>query len=321
MFNSTNVYNDTRLVVGFPRMPILSDPDNFGLETFSGMAPAKRLHQLNIPLSRAVRLSSNFPFGFHVAHIDLTYRVNPEQEGENEQDTLAYTYPQSAYLLDGGIVDNTGLDSIYEFFIRLKYDAGNAKSVPQNREAADEIKNLDVKASAEILDELEKRGVIIVEIDSGLKPHGSQMPNASIQSIFLSTIAPLNGLTNAAYINAKRMKRSYIVDLQRTFSDRFEIQHVVFQCNYFKEENQVMTAWSLGPYDKGSVIARFLFSWLQHSQTLKASRHALKRGRRSRETEWLYNQLQQLDVNLLKLSLELMPTIKPREKFDKQNRG
>ncbi len=111
LFNTCDVALGSRLVVGFPALPndlwtSISDD-----RTLSRARP-KPLNELvpgfRVSLARAVRMSSNFPFGFRV------------QELEVESDPSGRRW---VHMLDGGVVDNTGIDTVYELFEVLKRHA------------------------------------------------------------------------------------------------------------------------------------------------------------------------------------------------------
>ena len=68
-----------------------------------------------VTLSRAVRLSSNFPYGFHVAR-------------------CATGPGRSVDILDGGVVDDTGIDSAYHLFDGLRREANGSRSDPNAAE-------------------------------------------------------------------------------------------------------------------------------------------------------------------------------------------
>ena len=158
-FNSCNTTWGSRYTIGFPVLPqpffshehtdAARDPaeaaehrTRFPVRALSDTLP---LHEVS--LSHAVRLSSNFPWGFRVR-------------------TLAATN-----LLDGGIVDNTGIDTIYELFRRLHEDQEGRR----------------------VMAKMASKGVFILEIDSGGKPSG----NRDFRSESAGLLEPLKSMGNA----------------------------------------------------------------------------------------------------------------------------
>ncbi len=268
LFNTTDVANGSRLVVGFPPLP----DDLWLLASDERQATRARPRPLNelvpnfrVSLARAVRLSSNFPFGFRVSEL------GPPPGTDRPP----------VHMLDGGVVDNTGLDTIYELFQALRWHAASAGS-PYRADAR------------EALEGLRRRGVVLLEIDAGAKPSettpGRFDPLAGPRE-------PLQGMDNASYTNAEVVKQFYVRELRATLARNVDALkevvpdvplslatfneelaqkatavHLVFQCNHYLpgqevQAPEVMTAWALGPRDKAQVVQRFLIElelWNQH---------------------------------------------------------
>lgn len=279
LFNASDVTEGSRLVVGFPPLPSrLWAPAGIWMDaepnkskpavlpfdrpkTFAELDPAHR-----ISLARAVRMSSNFPWGF------------PVMEFRAAQDKKA-----PLHVLDGGVVDNSGLDTIYNLFLALEWYAKKDNAAAQPFYHA--------KAHA-ILNELCQRGVVIFEIDSGAKlsRSGTSGPLAGL-------LEPTDALNNASFTTSQLVERFYIREIKRILTPNLDdlahgdaevatrlkslnqqlrtaVQHVQFQCNHYAvpagdavssspdedeaAKHEVMTAWALGPDDKAEVVARFL---------------------------------------------------------------
>lgn len=279
IFNASQVGKGSRLAIGFPAMPHdlwrnvydlrnVNKPDKRAGGATTKLERPWTLGEVNpslrLCLARAVRLSSNFPFGFRVVGL-------PSDAGE----------PMAARVLDGGVVDNTGLDTLYHLFDALEFYAKDeyAERFPKYHDY-----------SHQILDGMRRRGVLILEIDSGAKPSRKVQdgPHAGLAE-------PLQGMNNAAYTNAELTKRLYLDEIKRiltrnlddldsededwvsqslsSFRERLpqhsSVLHVAFQCNHYATDQDsptssaarkqdVMTAWTLGPADKAEVVARFL---------------------------------------------------------------
>ena len=133
LLNSCNTTWGTRFTIGFPALPQPffrrdeSDASQI-LTRFPVRSLSDTLPLYEVPLSYAVRLSSNFPWGFRVR-------------------TLAKTN-----LLDGGMVDNTGIDTVYEVFRRLS----------------------ESESGRSVMAQMASKGIFILEIDSGGKPRGKR---------------------------------------------------------------------------------------------------------------------------------------------------
>ena len=270
-FNTCDVAYGSRLVIGFPPIP----DDLWKREYEDRKATHARPKPLNelvpgfrVSLARAVRLSSNFPFGFRVSRMELP----PGDDSDKPREWV--------HMLDGGVIDNTGIDTIYELFKALEWHA-------DLRHKSD-----DQQHATTILESLRKRGVVILEIDAGAKPSKTTPSNWDLVG---GVRGPLQALDNASYTNAEVVKQFYLKEIRRTLSFNLdqlkpletelkvplasfrEIQsstamHMVFECNHYlpgqeEQDQDVMTAWSLGPQDKAQIVQRFLIElemWDQH---------------------------------------------------------
>src|SRR5262249_55241574 len=105
VFNAVDVARGSRLAVGFPPLPAdLWD----GVYKHGVTREAPRALNYPVSLARAVRMSSNFPFGFR----PLRFQVPKSWDRD-----------QRIHVVDGGVVDNTGLDTIYELLLAVEYHA------------------------------------------------------------------------------------------------------------------------------------------------------------------------------------------------------
>jgi hypothetical protein len=94
------------------------------------------------------------------------------------------------------------LDTIYELFSGLVIHAASQNS--DYREPA-----------RDLLRDLQRRGVVILEIDAGAKP-SEHLPRGPLSG----QTEPVQGLNNASYTNADRVKELYIKETRRTGADR-----------------------------------------------------------------------------------------------------
>lgn len=291
LFNTTDVDSGRRVVMGYPSLPSAMwrarQAVSLRSQRLSGLLNEGRYAPMaasmfvggsldDMPLARAVRLSSNFPFGFPVAEVRVA---------ETDASATA-ARPERYRFLDGGVVDNTGIDSLHAVFSDL------------HRAAVDDPLG-DV---ARVLAEIRRRGVVFVEIDSGAKPSASTDRNSPFSSIG----RPLSALNNATYTNALRSSDYFTRDLSRILSHWIpavllksphrepmnvpfgsielsvkqdelawaipaitadystdlraqSVLSVQFVCNHIsRSESHVMTALALGPQDKAAIIAQFL---------------------------------------------------------------
>jgi hypothetical protein len=177
-------------------------------------------------LPEAVRLSANFPWGFQVAQL----AVPPAAAGSGE-----------VHVMDGGIVDNTGIDTIAHLLrglavlarreevrasqvllgvgallnplpgpdqpARLALAAYGLKPLP---EWCGDWRNPAcaglAKRAYDVMAKLRQRGILLVEIDSGARPQ----PPSLLASLFPVAFEPLGALENAAYANAGLSRLQYI---------------------------------------------------------------------------------------------------------------
>ncbi|QDV52205.1 hypothetical protein [Gimesia fumaroli] len=324
LVNTTDLDTGRRVIVGFPSIPqgFLLDSPTHGLtaDDYSGetLIPSDEMKhapvciadyagdsKLDLSLTRAVRLSANFPWGFDSSVISAEsipqlkmHKHAPPVRGIAERTKLR--------LLDGGVVDNTGVDSLYAVITALR-DA--AMKAPSGRESR-------------VLENIRKRGVVILEIDSGAKPAGN---NQTLDQFGFFTL-PITGLNNAVYTNALQKRDELITKISAILSypphanilagikrnqvisspqvttkedpkkeelvlpvtallplldasynpldkERITVIHHRFKCNRINDtEADVITGFALGPDDKATVLALFLYeviSWRTFQKELK----------------------------------------------------
>jgi hypothetical protein len=277
IYNSSDVRRGVRIAVGFPPLPA----DFLGAGAGAATAtddwrpryPPACLADLDneraIYLTDAVALSANFPFGFNAITFDR--RSGEDRENLRRGEDLAVK------ILDGGIVDNTGIDTLFLVLEAIRAEALSTRAGP------------DPALYREIWEEFLDRRVYLVEIDSGAKPE-KPGPATRFVSVLLD---PLGSMNNASFTNAARDKHHFFdalgkrlsrpvdlsaalqklskdaaklppaeMELFRELSDRQttgvrRFNWVRFDANHFEGEN-VQTAWSLAPRHKALLLARFL---------------------------------------------------------------
>src|SRR6266496_1944158 len=279
LLNATQVEDGRRLALGFPPIPpgflargqalvqflnnLNIDPSlrkNFPL----GLEDYNLTYQIS--LAEGVRLSANFPWGF-----------NPG--------LLKIPHPQTKYpylkVVDGGVFDNTGIDTLAAVFLAIYQSANDQDEATR-------------KQGARIIDALEKRGVLILEIDSGANP-GKPGPVARMLSHIFD---PVEALEKAGFVNAQNAKLNYFREFQevlrsqvkasaadnqgkKAVPDDSAAMEIVPLCNFFQyhcnHSEDVMTAWAMGPDDKAAVLMQFLFEFEKKQHDLQKTLDYLTR--------------------------------------------
>jgi hypothetical protein len=188
-------------------------------------------------------------------------------------------------LLDGGVNDNTGIPTLLEVLQHLDRLA--------QQKDADRDPMLDPVAwknahdrAGRILQELRRRGVILVEIDSGAKV--SSKASAEL-------LTPIQGLEAAGQSLVVTTREAYLTQLNNLLcpaphtlvalasEKQHELQHrwekapayqVVrrsplwvrtFVCNHDRDDD-VMTAWALPPSNKVKILATFFCEYRQWTE-------------------------------------------------------
>lgn len=266
--NAADVSDGGAVIMGFPEVDAgLFLPAAAGVKRKEKM-PVRGLLDVSpgtgveLPLADMVRLSANFPWGFQVPGLQIGATADP----------VTGVPPRQLRLIDGGVFDNTGITTIRSLFGRLEELSARRGSLMQ------------VQAFL-VLRELRRRGVILLEIDSGAKPE----PPGFVSQTFSGVLEPIVALNNASYGTAAYMRDRNLLDMKTTLvsthgkdlqedlkslihrspiSDEKKktlhadllgqidfCYHIVAICN---EEENVMTAWALGPEDKAKIFVRFL---------------------------------------------------------------
>ncbi len=224
-FNTTDADSGRRVIVGQPALPhgLIARHADVAIDSIESTRARHYLPkslsdlvwtQTDFSLSRAVRLSSNFPFGFSTSVFSeqSTPAVRLQTEFNKTQEPEAPVDSHSLRLLDGGIVDNTGIDSLHALIASL---AHQARQDPLGDYAA-------------LLHKVRSRGVVIVEVDSGAKPAMNTRPG-----ILGSITAPLETLGNANFVNAMQSTDRLLVEL----ANNLELQPQSRVANALREDN------------------------------------------------------------------------------------
>ncbi|WP_168565079.1 patatin-like phospholipase family protein [Crateriforma spongiae] len=223
-----------RVMVGFPRLPDdwyhryrlvetkdgprwqLSEDDHepYSLSTLQsdGIHP-------NVRLTRGVRMSSSFPFGFEPTRLPVDV-PEPNDEAVDQ-----------VHFLDGGMVDNTGVDSVLAILSK--------------------IDDLETEKGRMLRQELRRRGIFLIEIDAGA---GSGDVTKSGPASRITQ--PFGGYNRGVYSAAKRARDRNVAALKLRFGDAFTTEPI----KSYPESDQVdeiMTTLALPKKDVQRLINSF----------------------------------------------------------------
>jgi hypothetical protein len=258
MLNATDVANGRRVVIGYPPVPV--GLLGAGMASLSDSGGA---HELS--LADGARLSANFPWGFEIGMFA----------------TQSYTrlLPSSLKLTDGGVTDNSGLDTIATMLERLEVLARppDTNALPQTNSREDYY----TTHARAVRDALVRRGVMLIEIDSGARPARAE----ALGYVLPAVADPLDAMSLAGFGGTTTIKTGHISRL-RDALDHMARQvpeherlgsgqlfyHLPFVCNH---ADAVMTAWALGPKDKAKLMTMFLVEAQANAVALKARAESL----------------------------------------------
>jgi hypothetical protein len=201
--------------------------------------------------AEAVRVSANFPWAFRVASMRL-----PPSNGNLTAGQVPPPRAPNVHLLDGGIVDNTGLDTVLHLLRSLEALASSGENPLTNRRVA---------LAKRIMSTLKERGVFLIEIDSGAK----KRPPKWIERRFPTVFEPGRALSNAGFATAlfekERLSDEELNTLLQLRTEEGGYFRMTFTCNHSED---VMTAWALGPDDKAKVLVQFLIELERNANIL-----------------------------------------------------
>ena len=254
LLNATNVKTGRRVVVGYPPLPVgLLGEEMTSLSDYGGA--------FDLTLADGARLSANFPWGFEIGLFDTKY------------DTMLVS-PQSLSkrlkLTDGGVTDNSGIDTIATLFEHLEVASRPPKADDVKATTAQTRDEFLARRARAIRDLLLTRGLMLVEIDAGARPSTAGV----VGRLFPVVTDPLDALSLGGWGGATTMKKGLISRVEQAFQKMTaqenrspgagreggagqarSFQRLTFVCNHTEG---VMTAWALGPKDKATIMASFL---------------------------------------------------------------
>lgn len=234
VFGVADIDTGRRLIIGYPRLPrdwfsrwtnkatpdpqrwILSDKDHapYSLSSLrqDDMLPKVRL-------TRAVRMSSSFPFGFEPT------RMVADVPGSSSRAS------SRIHFLDGGMVDNTGVDSVLAIVSRI-----NDSETPRCKQLSAQLRS---------------RGIYLIEIDAGA---GSG--EVADSGIFSRVKQPFGGYNRGVYAAAKRARDRNVAELQALFKQNFTTEPIE---SHPKNEDvsEIMTTFALPKRDVRRLTSSF----------------------------------------------------------------
>lgn len=236
VFNAVLVASGRRLLIGEPPLPpeLLKESYDRNLDTLPGraldrvrpVALSELDERLRPTVGEAVRMSASFPFGMDMAVLQARHTPAswpPTAEGEP-------TGTRTLEIGDGGMVENTGTATIIDLLRALATNA---------------VHNAD---AAWIASELRRRGVLVVEIDSGAKPTA----DIGVSTQLLHPVAsPASSLTECSYTGERSA-----VTLRRV-SNPLRAQRWSWASFVYcpkSAEQSVMTAWALGADEQADLL-------------------------------------------------------------------
>jgi hypothetical protein len=159
-------------------------------------------------------------------------------------------------LIDGGVNDNTGLPALWEVVQHLRDLESGESDVAA-------LMGPGPRAKARtILGELRKRGVVLVEIDSGAKPKLAEVPEVRV---------PAQALENAGYASAFAARDWYLQRIKDLLAVKGLPVNVTplfvltFTCNHSRP-GDVLTAWALAPTHTARILATFACECVEWEQ-------------------------------------------------------
>ncbi len=282
LINLTDVNQGTRIVAGFPRLPVgLLGPTELAPERDPSARAARpdaaALTDLDpalaVDVEEAVRMSANFPYGFDLPLLGLgdpTERVR---------------------VVDGGVLDNSGIDTLDQLFVGLERlaDPGSAGSAPPEL----------VERAERLLAELARRGVVLVEVDAGAKPEAP----GSMSQVLGNVLLPIHSLSAAGFVRAGEATEQHVssmdavlrraarppsaaagLDPAARFRAKIDLLGIRLKHHIFVLDTAgLMTAWGLTPRQKGQLVGRFIAEDALQRDVLKDSLVELARNGRAAE--------------------------------------
>jgi hypothetical protein len=232
VFGVSDIDLGRRVMVGFPRLPggwysrwtkdkagdwTTSDKDHAPY-SLSSLRYAES--KFDIPLTRAVRMSSSFPFGFEPTNASV------------EVPKPAQATTADVHFLDGGMIDNTGLDSVVAILSKI----------PQSN-------SLKAKSLA---GQLRSRGIFLIEIDAGAGP--GVVANSGPLSRLKQ---PFGGYNRGVYSAAMRAREDNIEKLRSLLGEENFVHEPIEPTPESIKVSEIMTTLALPKHDIDRLVNAF----------------------------------------------------------------
>ncbi len=270
ILNATAVEFGTRLAIGFPPLPPgLLASRNAHLDKSERPTSLSDHGAYEISLADAVRLSASFPWSVPVGRLTLE---------------------SARHILDGGVLDVTGLDTLTGVLAGLdawsKEDGGDPLDLELQRRASS------------ITEKLQARGIVVVVIDSGAQPSSKGEPAGRLGEV----INPVHALRRSAFLRAAEDKQAHLDDLEKLdFVSWLES----FRCG----DDRIITSWALGPQDKARVFVRFLGQEPKKRDGFLEKIEAHRQAQRRDELQELIQKTAQLDQAFRRAFVQIDPKV------------
>lgn len=144
----------------------------------------------------AVRMSANFPWGFDIPQLNVEMK-----------DPSLSSLAERVLVIDGGVLDNTGIDTLAALIERLDFHATSSRGNPRFQQK-----------SREVLERLSRRGVVLVEIDSGAKPAAPGWA----ERVLRDTLMPVSALNQAAYGREREARLNHVRTIRTILNQHAE---------------------------------------------------------------------------------------------------
>ena len=230
VLNATDVQSGERVGMGFPALPAgLLTPARVTADLSPG---------LRINLADGVRTSANFPYGFEYVKLgDRPYE-----------------------LIDGGVVDNTGLDTLTLVLEGLGRTATDPKMSKEDRALAERAR-----------DGLRDRGLLVVEIDAGARPEKPKGLAAHVPSLS----KPLEALGRAGHRNSAALRARWLERLKTAIDPPFVgLVRAGADCT---PEGDVITAWALDRRERRKIFDTFHVTEKRLTKALELQQRSIRR--------------------------------------------
>ena len=247
VYGVSDINMGRRVMVGFPSLPSYWCPRTVKKTHSAGVVKRKEYEPyslsnlrvggkaLDVSLTRAARMSSSFPFGFEPTSVSV------------DDSTNGIATSKDIHFLDGGMIDNTGIDSV----------AAILEALATSKDAS----------SKQLFQQLKTRGVLLIEIDAG-KGAGEVQGAGPLHRM----TQPIAGYNRGVYSAAVRSRDQNIKRIESLLDDKNFGHEDIAPTPATQDVSEIMTTLSLPRKD----VRRLKNAFATHSGTIRT---ALQRAR------------------------------------------